>query len=373
MSFIEDDPANLEKQTARLAEHYRRLVESIQEGVAVVSLDGVITSLSPAFETLTGWPLSQLTGSHFRSYIHPADLPLAIERHQREKNGERLPPTRLRLLQSSGMYRSVEITSQPELEDGKVSDVWVLVRDLSEEKQLEKQQEEIAQEERRVKSLLDLFRAAAVRVRSPLTILYLEVYRLSKQVPDPTTLSSLESIQVHVEQVAQLIERVLTMAELDADRAHFSFRPVKLNRLLAHIQVSMSPLAEAKKIAFTVSPDDDLPPVKADEVQLYRAIQEITENALEYTPENGAVTVKAFQRESQAIIEVQDTGIGIAPDSMPHLFEQFYHFDLPTSGPGKLGLGLPIAKKIIDKHGGVIDVVSAPGNGSTFTIAIPLL
>jgi signal transduction histidine kinase len=69
---------------------------------------------------------------------------------------------------------------------------------------------------------------------------------------------------------------------------------------------------------------------------------------------------------------VQDTGIGIAADRIPHLFERFYHFNLPTFAPEKLGLGLPIAKKIVEQHDGTIRVVSAASKGSTFTIAIPL-
>ena len=134
----------------------------------------------------------------------------------------------------------------------------------------------------------------------------------------------------------------------------------------------MYPLAEAKKITLMFKPADDLPPVRADELQLYRAIEEVVENALEYTPENGTVTVSTFRKKTYGVIEVQDTGIGIAADFMPHLFEKFYHFNLLTTAPEKLGLGLPIAKKIVDQHDGTISVESVSGNGSTFTIAIPL-
>ncbi len=162
------------------------------------------------------------------------------------------------------------------------------------------------------------------------------------------------------------------MAELDANRVHFAFRPVQLNRILISIGATASPLAEAKRITLTFKPADNLPPVRADEMQLYRAIEEVIENALEHTPENGNVTVSTFRKETYGVIEVQDTGTGIAADLMPHLFEKFYHFSLPTFAPEKLGLGLPIAKKIVDQHDGTISVESVSGNGSTFTIAIPL-
>src|SRR5512138_152143 len=93
---------DLKKQIERLRADYRRLVDSISEGVSVMTLDGVIASLNPAFASLTGWPASQLIGRHVQSLIHPADLPFALECLQRLRNGEQLPPGKLRLLQSSG-------------------------------------------------------------------------------------------------------------------------------------------------------------------------------------------------------------------------------------------------------------------------------
>lgn len=372
MDATNGDPADLRKQIEHLDAHYRRLVDSISEGVSLVTLDGVIASLSPAFESLTGWPTSQFIGSHVQALIHPADLPLTIERLQRLNNGEQLPPGKLRLLQSSGEYRPVEVVAQPEIEEGKVQNVWVLVRDLSKDEQLAKQQEELSQEQSRVRSLHDLIRAVVNRARSPLTVVNLTTYRLSRQSSEPVVLSAVESIELQVEHLVQLFERLLVMAELDANRVHFSFRPVQLTRILNYIGSTMYPLAEAKKITLTFRPADDLPPVRADELQLFRAVKEVVENALEYTPENGSVTVSTFRKETYGILIVQDTGTGIAADLMPHLFEKFYHFNPLTSAPQKLGLGLGIAKKIVEQHDGTISVESASGNGSTFTIAVPL-
>lgn len=366
------DPADLKIQLERMEAHYRRLVDSVSEGVSVVTLEGVIASLSPAFESLTGWTTNQLIGSHVQALIHPADLPLTIERLQRLNNGEQVPPGKLRLLQSSGEYRPVEVVAQPEIEEGKVQDVWVLVRDLSKDEQLAKQQEELSQEQRHVRSLHDLIRAAATRARDPLTRVNLVAYWLPRQFSVPVALASAGVIELQVQHLVQLLERVLAMAELDANRVHFAFVPVQLNRILHYIGAIMYPLAEAKKITLTFKPADTLPPVRADELQLYRAIIEVVENALEYTPENGTVTVSSFRKETYGVVQVQDTGIGIAADFMPHLFEKFYHFNLPTAAPEKLGLGLPIAKKIVDQHDGTISVESVSGKGSTFTIAIPL-
>lgn len=372
MNTSNGDPADLKKQSEILNKHYSRLVASISEGVSVVTLNGVITSLNPAFATLSGWPTSQLIGKHIQSLIHPADLPLTIERLQRLSNGESVPPGKLRLLQSSGEYRPVEVVAQPEIEEGEIKGVWALVRDLTKDEQLIKQQEKLSQEKKHVQSLTDLIRAAVLRARNPLTRVSLATYWLSRQISEPLTLSSVEVIELQVEHLVQLLERVLVMAELDANRIHFVLRPVQLNRILDYIGTTLYHLAEAKKIQLILKPADNLPLVRADEMQLYRAIKEVVENAFEYTPENGTVTVSTFSKGTDGAVEVQDTGIGIAVDLIPHLFEKFYHFNLTPSAPEKLGLGLPIAKKIVDQHGGNIRVVSASGQGSTFTIAIPL-
>jgi PAS domain S-box-containing protein len=102
MDAANGDPADLKKQMERLDAHYHRLVASISEGVSVVTLDGVIASLSPAFETLLGWPTDQLIGKHIQSLIHPADLPLAIDRWQRLSNGEHPPPRKAAFITEFG-------------------------------------------------------------------------------------------------------------------------------------------------------------------------------------------------------------------------------------------------------------------------------
>lgn len=356
----------------RVKEHYRRLVESISEGVSVMTPEGVITSVSPIIEQMTGWSAAELVGSHAQSLIHPADLPKAIDHLQRVANGQLLPPIQIRMLQKSGEYRSVEVLSELEVEDEHARSVWSLTRDLTKDEQLKSQTEILNQERQRVQSLVDLIRTAAFRASSPLLAMNLAAYSFGKLSKDPATQTSIERIQRSVQHLAQLIARVLTMAELDADRTHFLFAPVNLNRLVNYIQTSVEPLSDAPAITLTTELTPTLPPVRADELQLYRAIQEVVTNAIQYTPESGRVTIKTFQRDTYGVLEVQDTGSGIRPEVMPHLFERFYHFSLPGSGLDRLGLGLPIAKKIIDKHGGSIDVISTPGKGSTVTIAIPL-
>ena len=355
----------------RAKAQYRRLVENIREGVSVVNPEGVITSVSPFFEQMLGWSTAELLGIYCQSLIHPADLPEAIDRLQRLSSGQHLPPANLRLLQRSGEYRLVEVLAEAEV-DGPAKRIWTLTRDLTQDGQLKRRTEELIRERQRVQSLADLIRDASFSASSHLTTINLATYKLAKQVPTPARLTSVEHIERNVQHLTQLVSRVLTMAELDADRLHFSFTQVDLNRLVTFAQVSISSLTDVLAITLALELTPQLPPLKADELQLYRAIQEVLTNAVQYTPESGKVTLKTFERDGYGVIEVQDTGPGVPPELVPHLFEPFQYFRLPRSGAVMLGLGLPIAKKIIDKHGGSIEITSVPGEGSTVSIAIPL-
>jgi two-component system phosphate regulon sensor histidine kinase PhoR len=361
----------LKKQYAQLEEHYRRLVESISEGVAVTSVEGIITSVSPAIERLTGWSQEELIGSSFQTLIHPADLPLVMEGKQQLQNGHKFPPISVRLLEKSGDYRPVELSSQPEIEDGHVVGIWTLTRDMTLDIEAAEQQEALLDEKRTVQNLMDLIQAASRRVRSPLTLINLTASRLSTHIQNPAAHSSLELIETYVQNLTNLVERVLTMAELDANRAHFSFSAIQLNDLLDYIQTYFKALADSRRITFVVQPTPALPPVRACQYNLYRAMQEVVANALQYTPEAGTVTLRTFQKDSGGVIEVRDTGPGIPPERIPHLFERFYHFSASDADTDRMGLGLPLAKKIIDRHGGSIEVTSTPGEGSVVTITIP--
>jgi PAS domain S-box-containing protein len=355
-----------------LERNYQRLVESISEGITVVTLEGIITSLSPALESLLGWSSEDLAGTEMRSVIHPADLPQVLERFQRYRNGELQPPMKIRLLQSSGNYVPVEVSSQPEIVNGKVGNIWVLIKDLTKDEQMQKQRAALIQEKQRVQVLTNLILTATAKVRPSLESVGLITGTLSRQNTDLASLSSLEAIGQLVQNLTATTDRILTMAELDADRSQFSFGPVDLNRLVNYVQINERSLAELQKVTLITRFSQSVVLVRADQTYLYRALQEVLENALKYTPANGTVTLDTSADDACGFVTVQDSGPGIDSELMPHLFEKFYHFGFPPAVSGALGLGLCITKKIIDEHQGTIRIESEPNRGTTCTISIPL-
>jgi signal transduction histidine kinase len=133
----------------------------------------------------------------------------------------------------------------------------------------------------------------------------------------------------------------------------------------------MRPLAEAKGVSLSVTVDGAVP-VLGDQARLRQVFFNLLDNAIKYTREGGSVEVRVGERGSMAVAVVRDTGIGIPPEHLPHVFDRFYRVDKARSrAEGGSGLGLSIARSIVEAHGGQIELTSAPGRGATCTVSLP--
>ncbi len=134
----------------------------------------------------------------------------------------------------------------------------------------------------------------------------------------------------------------------------------------------LQPIAATRGVALHLLNETDLV-VPGDEGLLSRVFYNLIENGIHYTPAGGSVTITVTSREQWAVIKVTDTGIGIAAEDLPHIFERFYRVDASRSRHcGGAGLGLSIVSALVRQHHGEIEVESAPGQGSTFTVLLPL-
>jgi PAS domain S-box-containing protein len=365
-----NEPKKPQKQPDQVRD-YPQLSERFNGTVSLQTIAGIIISVSPSFETLTGWSAVELLEHNCRFLIHPVDLPLAMEYIQQLHNGQQRASIRLRLLHKSGEYRPVEVISRTEVINAGVQYTWTFTRDLMGDEQPSCQYYPTTGERKHIQSVVGLIRVATFRAASPLSNIHLTTYSLAKQNTDPVVKTAVERIERYAQELSQLLDRVLMIAEFDTDWANFSGTSVKLNRLVQYVKANLTPVAEARKVALTVELADDSLLVRGNEFQLYRAIYELVTNAIQNTPEYGAVTVRVFQRDSDGIIEIRDTGVGIATELIPHLFEQYCHISQTSAVPGNMGLGLPFAKRITERFGGTISVVST-SDGSTFTMTVPL-
>ena len=182
----------------------------------------------------------------------------------------------------------------------------------------------------------------------------------------------LEGVRDDAARMAQLLGELLTLARADQGREALAWEPVALAELVADTLDALAPLAEERGVALaagTLAPCTIL----GDQTRLTQLLVNLIDNALKYTPAGGRVTVGLARDGDAATIAVADTGIGIAPEHLPHLFERFYRVDAARArAAGGAGLGLAIADWIARAHGGQIAVTSAVGGGSVFSVRLPL-
>jgi PAS domain S-box-containing protein len=209
-------------------------------------------------------------------------------------------------------------------------------------------------------------------LRTPVTNLKLYVELLARGKPEKRE-QYMQTIMEQANRLAQLVEDILNLSRLELRGASIELGPVELNALVEQVVVAQQPRAEAAGLALSFEPVANLAAVRGERNQLAQVITNLVANAINYTPA-GRVRVSTCWDEArrQACLQVEDTGVGIGPADMPHLFERFYRGQQTGQSdiPGN-GLGLAITKEIIDLHGGAIEVDSRLGEGSTFRVWLP--
>jgi two-component system OmpR family sensor kinase len=214
---------------------------------------------------------------------------------------------------------------------------------------------------------------ASHELQTPLTILKgeIEVALRSERTPEDyqqVLTSSLEEI----ERISRLVEGLLLLARADSGVLRMAHQPVALHELVAEVAAQMQKMANKQGVTLHL---EDLAPVtiSGDREQLQRLLLNLIDNAIKYTPAGGSVTLALRNEDNQDLIDVTDTGIGLSEAEQAQIFTRFYRAAAARSqGGGGAGLGLCLAQSIAEAHGGKIQVRSNPGQGSTFTVALPV-
>ncbi len=171
----------------------------------------------------------------------------------------------------------------------------------------------------------------------------------------------------------RMVLDLLDLARLDAGTLDLQRASVDIGALLNSISEKFAPQARDGNVDIRVEAPP-LPAITGDGDRLAQVFTNLVDNALKFTPAGGSIILRAVQTVSGIQVEVADTGAGISPEALPHIFDRFYQADLSRPGGRKhgAGLGLAIVKEIVAAHGGKISVHSEPGAGSTFTVSLPL-
>jgi two-component system, OmpR family, phosphate regulon sensor histidine kinase PhoR len=163
----------------------------------------------------------------------------------------------------------------------------------------------------------------------------------------------------------------MELSRIESGKANLEKKPLDLNKLIRDTAARLSPQTERQRLVITLDLAPELPDIQADGVSIMHVLTNILDNAIKFTPAGGHITVGTKTAGGEVIVSVTDSGIGISPEDLSHIFERFYKADKSRAGKGT-GLGLAIAKHTVLAHGGHIWAESQPGKGSVFSFNLPM-
>jgi two-component system sensor histidine kinase/response regulator len=348
-------------------ERFRQLSEAALEGI--VFHDGeVVVSANRTYARMFEYdPAVDLAGTPILDFVAPESH--AIVRESVQTHSE--VPYEIVGQRADGSRFPMEIIAREAPYQGGTARV-VVVRDLTERKQAEQQRLELEREKDRAAVLQYFISDASHDLRTPLTTIKTSLHLLSHLDDPDRRARHLAILQTQTDHLERLLEQMLQMTRLDA-ASTFRFGPVDLNRLVELVFQQQQEEAARWEQAFQFIPDPNLPRVQADMGHLNRALTILVENALTFTPEGGCITIQTYRQDKHAIVKIEDNGIGIRAEDMQFIFDRFFRVDKTRSTEsGGAGLGLSIAKKIVEAHQGTIEADSTLGEGSTFWVRLPI-
>jgi PAS domain S-box-containing protein len=341
-------------------EPYRLMVEQMREGAMTLSADGTILFCNRRLEILLGHPGAGVVGQAFSSFVAPEDVPkfealLAAETFREECN-----------LLVDGQTVPTQLSATALDIDGTRTTA-VVVSDLTPERT-----EKALRESNRLKD--EFLATLSHELRTPLNVILGWTRMLmSEQLSAAARRRALELVDKNAQAQAQIVADLVDMSRITNGKLSLDPLPLPIEPAIDSAIDSVRLTAEAKGVTIESSAEvaDDL--VLADATRLQQILWNLLSNALKFTPAGGRVQVRAFREDTCVRIEVADTGIGIDPRFLPHVFDRFRQAESGTTrGFGGLGLGLAVVKDLVRLHSGTVSVESdGAGRGATFTVRLP--
>ena len=252
---------------------------------------------------------------------------------------------------------------------GEVIGVVKTLRDITEQKQAEQQAFNLLLEHERVNILTNFIQDASHEFRTPLAIMQSSLYLMSKKDDADYRAAKLEQIDAQIARMTRLIDMLITLSRLDSG---LDFAPEPTNISYIVREIVMERQSDFAHKQHTLQLDlAEVPPVKIDAKHFAEAMEQLLDNALHFTPENGMIMVSTSHTPDSIIVEINDTGEGIDDKDLPHVLERFYRADTAHTKSG-FGLGLAIAYKVITEHHGTIIVNNRAGGGCIVKIVLPM-
>jgi len=212
----------------------------------------------------------------------------------------------------------------------------------------------------------------AHEIRTPLTILKANLEGMADGVIKPDK-EHIDSLNEEVDRLTKMVGDLRELSLLEAGQIRLEFGTVAINGVIRNIAAKLKPLADDKQLVIKLELSDAVQSIWADSVRVGQMLYNLVMNAIQYTGAGGSITISTALAGTMVEIRVADTGIGIAPDDVKHVFDHFYRADPSrTKQSGGTGLGLAIVRQLALAHQGHVSATSTPGQGSTFILTLPV-
>ena len=358
----------------KITEERDRFFALSMDMLCIVHLDGRFQRVNLAFQNVLGFSEEELLAMDIFQLVHPDDLAKTMSEYEGLAAGEPVTHMENRLRTKDETYKWVAWSYFPVPEDGLAFSVG---RDMTELRQIHEVLRLRAEELEDANRVKDEFLATmSHELRTPLTsILGWARLLQSSQLSEREKEHAVEVIQRNAQAQSKLVEDLLDVSRIITGKLKIEFQPVSFAFIADTVLNSLRPTVDAKQLQLETEIDPSAGPILGDPARLQQIVANLLSNAIKFTPNGGRINVLLERRDSCVRLEVRDTGVGIAAEHLPHIFERFRQVDSSNVRThGGLGLGLAIVDYLVRQQAGTVSAESAGlGKGATFSVEFPLM
>ena len=351
--------------------HLQAMFDNAASAIALLDAEGHYLQVNERWRAMFGY--SSPAGLSWLDVTHPDDVSLTAPQYRALQTGELAAfQCEKRYIRADGSeFWGLVSARAVRNDDGSIDRIVQAIVDITAHKNAEAERMKLTLEQEKVNILARFIEDASHEFRTPLAVIYTGLELIERAVkPPPETVLRIRAMKEQAMYIGKLIDDMLAMSHFDSGPAIVTM-PLDVNFLMRDLHAEFEEAAQAGGISLVLKLSAVPVPVRASPSDLHRALANIVQNALDFTAPGGTVTLESAIVEGAATVSVTDTGIGIAAKDLPQVFDRFFRANQARTGR-HAGLGLTIARRIIELHGGQIHVTSEPGRGSVFNVVLPL-
>jgi len=364
-------------------EKLRLLFDNVDVEVALSDRDGTVIYVNPMVEKQFGYKREEIIGRNFTEFdldATPGGTQELVRLHKRtiEESGHTSLETEFK--HKSGKTVPVHIRGGVIVKDEQIRGVISFIEDVTERRQWEERLARLYDQEKELRQAIqtelnrrvEFTRMLAHELKTPLSSILSSVEYLIEEPHDERWLDIVKTINTGASALRARIDELLDLAKGEVGILEVQTGPVDLLQMLRDEVDSLAPIAKSRGQSLQLELPPSLPLVQTDSARIRQVVANLLDNALKFTPKGGKIRLRAYSRDTHLVIEVQDSGPGIAEADQSRLFEPYQRLARDKGRVSGLGLGLALSKRLVELHGGQIWVKSYLGGGALFGFSLPL-